>query len=88
MMNGRTVDELLIKPLQEGPNFIIKSMTAVSLAMYVLLHSYLRGLVPIYDSAVKRDLIEPLRAKADGSTRVPMKTEFSRISLQVISQVT
>ena len=49
--------------------------------------SYLRGLVPVYNSVVVKDLIEPLRAKADGTTSVPMKTEFSRISLQVISEV-
>ena len=42
--------------------------------------SYLRGLVPVYNSVVVKDLIEPLRAKADGTTSVPMKTEFSRIS--------
>ena len=34
-----------------------------------------------------KDLIDPLRAKADGTTSVAMKTEFSRVSLQVISEV-
>ena len=47
--------------------------------------SYLRGLVPVYNSVVVKDLIEPLRAKADGTTSVPMKTEFSRISLLIQS---
>ena len=49
--------------------------------------SYLRGLVPVYNSVAKRDLIEALREKADGTTQVPMKREFSRVSLQVISEV-
>ena len=49
--------------------------------------SYLRGLVPVYNSVVVKDLIEPLRAKVDGTISVAMKTEFSRISLQVISEV-
>ena len=49
--------------------------------------SYLRGLVPVYNSVAKRDLIEPLRPKADGTTTVPLKNEFSRLSLQVISEV-
>ena len=53
----------------------------------VFLCSYLRGLVPIYNRVVVKDLIEPLRAKADGTTSVAMKTEFSRIALQVISEV-
>ena len=49
--------------------------------------SYLRGLVPIYNNATVRDLIEPLRAKADGTATVAMKNEFTRVTLQVISEV-
>ena len=52
-----------------------------------ILYSYLRGLVPVYNSVVKSDLLEPLRAKADGKTTLSMKNEFSKVTLQVTSQV-
>ena len=54
---------------------------------YTHIFSCLRGLVPVYNSVAKRDLIEALREKADGTTKVPMKTEFSCVTLQVISEV-
>ena len=43
--------------------------------------------MPVYNSVAKRDLVEKLRDKADGTTKVIMKDELSRITLQVISEV-
>ena len=43
--------------------------------------------MPIYNNTTVRDLIEPLRAKANGTTIVPMKNEFTGLTLQVISEV-
>ena len=87
MKTGRIADEHLILLSHEG---IIKTVEETDqMLVHVLINfiSYLRGLVPVYNTVSKRDMIEPLREKADGKTVVSMKTVFSKATLQVTSEV-
>ena len=82
----RTLDQAFVRRWEMK----LVNYVHLSLCSYYTSHShfsYLRGLVPVYNSVVKRDLIEALREKADGTTKVLFKTEISRVSLQVISEV-
>ena len=54
---------------------------------FTYIQSYLRSLVPNFISVVQEDLIDVLKAKADGRTVVDMKDAFANTTLQVLSRV-
>ena len=82
MKTGRIEDNYLTKLSLKG-NYYAGFFSNCFYSLF----SFLRGLVPIFNSVAANDLIDPLRAKADGTTEVIMKHEFSRVGLQVTSQV-
>ena len=48
--------------------------------------SFLRSLVPVFNECVDQ-FLKKLRPLADGQTQVPMKDEFSSLTLHIISKV-
>ena len=86
---GRIVGEFLTLLSHEGEKYHhkIQYKTTYFILDLFFTYSYLRGLVPVYNTVVKTDLIDPLRAKADGKTTVSMINEFTKVTLQLISQV-
>ena len=48
--------------------------------------SYLRNLVPLFNVCVDQ-FVEKLRGVANGKTEVPMRTQFSAVTLHIIGKV-
>ena len=48
--------------------------------------SYLKGLIPVFNGCVD-DFLNNLRPLAENKTPVPMKVEFSTLTLSVVTKV-
>ena len=90
MKSGKVEGVPLIPPLQESKwlrgTKERKTMILIIFS-FACTQSYLRSLVPKFISVVQEDLIDVLKAKADGRTVVDMKDAFANTTLQVLSRV-